>query len=722
VSTDPLLLNTREPEPRPGRFSARDFARMLGLVRPHLRTLILGLLATVLFAGLHTLGIGGAFPVFKILLEPEGLAGWVDRTVAGGRLGVEFAPLGSEDQPRLAVVSIHESRALGRLGVQPFDQLWAPDARPARELLRTLATARPETSVELLVRSPTADPAAPPVRVKLTLPETPMRMRLLRAVSAKLPADTADQRLRTLGWLLVALVVTVTVANTFRFVGKVIVARAVLLAMMELRQKLYARVLGLPMKFFAGRQTSDLVTRFVQDVQEIQRGLITVLGKFVQEPLRAIFILALALTLDWRITLTLLVVAPLTVVIFWAVGRKVKKANRKLLGIYGQMIGALTHTLHSLRVVKAYTAEPLEQQRLATIDRRMVREQLKLARLEAFVSPMMETLAVIAGSCVTVWLASLVLNQQLSPSKFVALGFILSVLMDPLRKLSDVYVRVQRATAGAERIFHLLDHPLEDEQAAGGVEIGPLRHRIEYRHVSFSYAGSERPALRDVTLSIQRGETIAIVGPNGSGKTTLISLLLRLFDPDDGRILYDGTDLREVSIRSLRRQIAYVAQEGVIFGGTPIENIAYGDPQPDLQRVREAARRASADEFIRALPGGYEAKLGERGTTLSGGQAQRLAIARAIYRDAPVLIFDEATSQVDSDSERKIHDALREVARERTTLIIAHRLSTIQFADRIAVLDAGKLLDVGTHAELVERCKLYRNLCHKQLVREMAAT
>ena len=203
MSTDPLLLNTRASESRPGRFSARDFVRMLGLVRPHLRTLILGLLATFLFAGLHTLGIGGAFPVFKILLEPEGLAGWVDRTVAGGRLGVEFAPPRNEDQPRLAVVSIHEDRALGRLGLQPFDQLWAPDERPARARLRTLATEPAGQTVELLARSPTDDPAAAPRRLRLTLPETPARMRLLRAVAAKLPADTPNERLRTLGWLLV---------------------------------------------------------------------------------------------------------------------------------------------------------------------------------------------------------------------------------------------------------------------------------------------------------------------------------------------------------------------------------------------------------------------------------------------------------------------------------------------------------------------------------------
>jgi ABC-type multidrug transport system fused ATPase/permease subunit len=246
----------------------------------------------------------------------------------------------------------------------------------------------------------------------------------------------------------------------------------------------------------------------------------------------------------------------------------------------------------------------------------------------------------------------------------------------------------------------------------------PLERGIEYVNVSFTYPGAEAPALRGVSLSIERGETVAIVGPNGCGKTTLVSMLPRLFDADSGEIRYDGLDIRNAGLKSLRSQIGLVTQEAIVFAGTPVENIAYGEPAPDDDRVRDAARRASADEFINAVPGAYEADLGERGSTLSGGQRQRLAIARAIFHNAPILIFDEATSQIDSESELKIQTALQEFARDRTTLIIAHRLSTIQFADRIIVMDAGRIIDSGTHRELFERCPLYRNLCETQFVND----
>jgi len=369
-------------------------------------------------------------------------------------------------------------------------------------------------------------------------------------------------------------------------------------------------------------------------------------------------------------------------------------------------------------VVKTYTAEEHERGRLDIVDRKMFRQQLRLAKLDAFLSPMMETLAIFTGSLLTVWLASRVINHSLSLPKFATLGVALSMLFDPLRKLSDVYVRIQRSTAGAERIFQVLDHPVESDLAPGDLHVGPLERGLDFVNVCFTYPNASVPALKDVTLSIGRGETVAIVGPNGCGKTTLVSLLPRLFDPATGEVRYDGVDVRRATLGSLRRQISFVGQEAVIFEATPVENIAYGQSPIDRRRVEDASRRAYADEFIRAIPGGYDAVLGERGSTLSGGQRQRLAIARAIYRDAPILIFDEATSQIDTESEQKIQTALREFAKGRTTIIIAHRLSTIQFADRLVVMDAGRIIDSGSHKELFDRCPLYRTLCETQFMNE----
>jgi subfamily B ATP-binding cassette protein MsbA len=350
----------------------------------------------------------------------------------------------------------------------------------------------------------------------------------------------------------------------------------------------------------------------------------------------------------------------------------------------------------------------------------MFRQQLTLAKLRAFVTPTMETLGVLVGSLLTVWLASRVLSHELSMSTFATLGVALSMLFDPLRKLSDVWVRVQRSTAGAERIFAVIDQPIESDLSEANVTLAPLANDIVYDRVTFTYPGAETAALESIELTIGKGEAIAVVGPNGSGKTTLVNMLPRFFDPDAGEIRYDGLDLRKATLRSLRDQISLVSQEAVVFAGTPLENIVYGVVDPDESRAVDAAKRAYADEFIRNIPGGYGAVLGERGTTLSGGQRQRLAIARAIFRDAPILIFDEATSQIDTESEQKIQAVLREFAHGRTTLIIAHRMSTIQFADRIIVMDAGRIIDTGPHQELFERCTLYRTLCETQFVTEGA--
>lgn len=713
---NPKLISVDAKASTPkARFRPRELGRLISLTCRYRKTLALGLLATVAFACLHTVSVGGAFPVFKLLLEDEGLRGWTERTVAGGRLGVGFAP--ATDDGKIRLVSVDSDSPLHHEGLRAGDLIWDSQGRSSATLLSNLAHAEAGETVFIHTDASNGSQSSPRL---LTLQPGPLNtpLRIVRRVGSFIPQSADQDKLRTLKYLMAGLVVVIILANIFRYFGEVLIAEAILRAMMHLRSDLYERTLHLPMSFFSGRSTADLVGRFVQDIQEIQRGMLTLFSRFLREPLRAVFILGLAFTLDWRLTLTLLVVTPVIAVVFWRVGRSVKKSNRKLLQAYGGMIGTLTASLQNLRVVKAYTAEPHEQERLRRVDLRVLKQQLKLARLQAFVSPMMETVAVLTASFVIIWLASRVINHELSLSKFAALSVTLSVLFDPLRKLADVYVRVQRASAGAERIFHVIDQPTEADLTAGNVELTPLTKAIEFNNVSFTYPGAETPALSDVSLSIAKGETVAIVGPNGCGKTTLVSMLPRLFAPDAGAIRYDGIDIQNATLTSLRKQIGMVTQEAVVFAGTPMANIAYGRESVDEKHVRDAAGRASADEFIRNIPGGYQADLAERGTSLSGGQRQRLTIARAIFRNAPILIFDEATSQIDSESELKIRTALREFAKGRTTLIVAHRLSTIQFADRIIVMDGGRVIDTGTHSELLSRCPLYQSLCQTQFVTE----
>lgn len=710
----PQLIAADDEQRAPAARAPRaEFFRVLRLVWPYRGKLLLGILCSILFAGLQTAGLSAVFPVFKILLEEEGLKGWAHRMIAADRLGVELEQPATTDRIRV---------------IRAKKQAVAPELQPDVRLSGPVAGQTVRGLLEEIVRAP--DGAFIPAQVEwegskidVTLhPRAPSReTRLLRAVLSLVPDTLLDRKMKMLLIILAVMVSASLIGNFCRYLGEVMVSRGVLCSLLDLREMLYGRTLQLPMAFFAGQPTSDVVTRFVQDMQEIQRGLLTLFGKAIREPIRAVFILALALSMDWKITLTMTLVAPLVVLIFWGIGRRVKKANRKLLIAYGTMIDALSTSLQNLRVVKAYTAEEIEARRLEQVDRTMFRQQVKLARLDAAISPGIEALAVVAGSLVAVWLAGRVLNNELEPSKFMALGVVLSMLFDPLRKLTDVYVRIQRSTAGAERIFQVVDAPPEAVRAGGGRELPPITRSIEFRGVGFTYPNAPTPALHDICLTIVRGETVAIVGPNGCGKTTLVSLIPRFFDPQTGEIAIDGVNLRDANLRGLRRQIGLVSQEAVIFAGTPIDNIAYGEAQPDIQRVEDAARRAFADEFIRQLDGGYQARIGERGTTLSGGQRQRLAIARAIYRNAPILIFDEATSQIDSESELKIQTALREFSRERTTIIIAHRLSTIQFAARIVVMDAGRIIDSGAHRDLLTRCPLYRTLCETQIVQDQHA-
>jgi subfamily B ATP-binding cassette protein MsbA len=282
--------------------------------------------------------------------------------------------------------------------------------------------------------------------------------------------------------------------------------------------------------------------------------------------------------------------------------------------------------------------------------------------------------------------------------------------------VADVYPRVVRSAAGANRIFSVIDAPAEAELLEGAIDLPPLAERIEFRDVHYTYPDAGSPALDSINVNINKGETVAIVGPNGSGKTTLTKMILRFHDPQSGSVFFDGTDIRNARLPSLRRQVSIVSQDPVVFEMTIAENIAYGARNADLNEVEAAARSAHADAFIRTKPDGYNEQVGERGTTLSGGQRQRVCIARAIMRNAPILIFDEATSQIDSESELQIQDAIREYATGRTTILIAHRLSTIRFAQRVIVMDEGRVIDSGSHEELLARCPIYATLCRTQLM------
>ncbi|NOX60087.1 MAG: ABC transporter ATP-binding protein [Planctomycetes bacterium] len=708
------------------------FRRMLRLVWPHRRFVLLGLIGSVFYGFLHSMGIVAVLPVLKVILSDEGLHSWVDRSITEERLDLDLdirsraqdsEALGS----RLVIIKMPDGSPLFEIDAKPFDAIDAfalssgeegDDATSELEsiapasFLQSVAAAEPGAHLTMTTRS--AGDGALSQSITIQLKQASTHWRIAGWAAEFVPrAQQRGGRVVALYWVLGFMVVVNILSNLARFVAQYFIAVGVLRSVMDMRRQLYRKILRLPMSFFS-HDTSDLVSRFVQDAQEMQRGLMSIFGKMLREPIKAAFLFGAAIMLDARMTLTMLLISPLAILIFWIVGRKIRKANRRLLQTYGAMIGALGTALDAIGIVKTYNAENVERKRLWSIDRRMFTQQLRIAKLEAFMRPMLEMLGVVGIAAVSAWLGSMVIREQIKIEEFGTLVFTLGMLIDPLRKLADVYPRVMRSSAGAQRIFEVIDAPAEAELLEGALELLPIQDRIEFRNVTFAYPDTDEPAVSDVNLTINKGETVALVGANGSGKTTLTKLLVRFYDPQHGAVLIDGIDIRSAKLVSLRRQMSMVSQDPVVFAMSIAENIAYGTRNPDEETVREAAKRAHAEEFIQAKPGGYSEPVGERGTTLSGGQRQRLCIARAMLRDAPILIFDEATSQIDSESEGKIQDAVREYAADRTTILIAHRLSTIRFAQRIIVMDRGRVVDQGTHEELFGRCELYATICKTQ--------
>jgi subfamily B ATP-binding cassette protein MsbA len=473
---------------------------------------------------------------------------------------------------------------------------------------------------------------------------------------------------------------------------------------MTLRNRLFRHVLDQSAAFLSRRTSGQLVSRLTNDVGQIQNVVSETMADLTRESLAVVFFAGLLFYYDWALALVVMTAAPLVVYPLVRLGQRVRRTSRR-----GQE--DLEHVTHLAaegftghRIVKAFGAESREAERFAVATSRLYRTHLKVTGAMASLPPLMEFIGGLAAAGALWYGAREIGEGRLTAGDFSAFLAAAFMMYGPIKKLSRVNASLQQAIAAAERIFGLLDTHTEVRERPGAGALARLSRGVEFRGVGFAYDDQpDRFVLRHASFRVEAGQIAALVGLSGAGKTTLVNLIPRFYDVTEGAVLMDGADIRDVTLASLRAQIALVTQETVLFDDTIAANVAYGAPGAAPAAVEAAARAAHAHEFISLLPQGYQTRVGERGQRLSGGQRQRLAIARAILKDCPILILDEATSSLDAESEMLVQDALATLMRSRTTFVIAHRLSTVRRADIILVLDAGRIVEMGTHETLVHR-------------------
>ena len=519
----------------------------------------------------------------------------------------------------------------------------------------------------------------------------------------------------------VALVGSALVKSICDYCGTYLVNRAGFGMITDLRNDLYNAVLRRSVAFFQKHTTGTLLSTLINDIEKVQFAMSSVMSDFLQQLFTLIFTAVAVVIVGGKLAWVLLLFLPVVVLSARRIGRGVRVTTRKGQDKLAEIQNILHETITGNRIVKAFGMELWEMNRFRRAARRLFDANLKSVKVQAISSPLMDLIASVAIALLLYLGRISIQHQQMTAGSFITFLIAVFTLYDPVRKFAAFYNSFQQALGASEEIFKFMDAVDDVQEKKRAFVLKGFSEGIRFENVGFAYASEEgetKQVLHGIDLAVQPGEVIALVGPSGAGKSSLVNLIPRFFDVNEGRILIDGHDLRDVTIASLREQIGKVTQETVLFNDTVRNNIAYGQPDVPMNKVEEAARMALAHDFILNMPDGYNTKIGEKGTRLSGGERQRLAIARAILKNAPILILDEATSALDMESEQYVQAALANLMRGRTVFVIAHRLSTVRRATRIAVIEGGQITEIGTHEELMRHSGTYQRLYKMQFITE----